>query len=118
MLAAAGTTLAHHAFTAEFDATKPVTLEGTVEKLEWLNPNVWLWIDGTNPDGTVDQWGLRAVGATRFDSQRARGLRPAARDGKNRTDSSASTNDRRQTDRKSLSRNTPASPAWSDDVPP
>ena len=34
MLAAAGTTLAHHAVTAEFDVTKPVTLEGTVEKLE------------------------------------------------------------------------------------
>ena len=44
---------AHHAFTAVFDASKPVTLQGTVTKVEWYNPHAWIYIDVKSPDGDV-----------------------------------------------------------------
>jgi Family of unknown function (DUF6152) len=47
---------AHHSFAAEFDVTKPVKLEGTVTKMEWINPHSWIHIDVKNPDGTVTSW--------------------------------------------------------------
>jgi hypothetical protein len=47
---------AHHAFAAEFDASKPVTLKGTVTKVEWINPHSWIHIDVKNADGTVTNW--------------------------------------------------------------
>ena len=52
--------LAHHAFTAEFDATKPVTLRGTVTKMEWVNPHSWIHLDVKGPDGTVQSWAVEA----------------------------------------------------------
>ena len=47
---------AHHSFSAEFDSSKKVTLEGVVEKFEWVNPHSWLNIAVTKPDGTVEHW--------------------------------------------------------------
>jgi hypothetical protein len=48
---------AHHAFTAEFDATKPVTLKGEVTKVDWINPHSWLYVDVKDPEtGTVTNW--------------------------------------------------------------
>ncbi len=47
---------AHHAFSAEFDATKPVRLRGQVTKVEWVNPHAWIHIDVTDEDGTVTAW--------------------------------------------------------------
>src|SRR5262245_13115983 len=47
---------AHHAFAAEFDATKPIKLQGTVTKVEWINPHAWIHIDVKKSDGTVEQW--------------------------------------------------------------
>ena len=47
---------AHHAFSAEFDAKKPVKLTGTVTKMEWINPHAWIHIDVKRPDGKVEKW--------------------------------------------------------------
>jgi len=55
----AGTTVpvtAHHAFAAEFDADRPVEFSGTVSKVEWINPHVWIHIDVKQPDGSVEPW--------------------------------------------------------------
>jgi hypothetical protein len=47
---------AHHSFAAEFDANSPVTLKGTITKMEWINPHSWLHIDVKNADGTTTPW--------------------------------------------------------------
>jgi hypothetical protein len=46
---------AHHAFAAEFDAKKPIKLKGTVTKMEWINPHVWIHLD-VRAGGKVDKW--------------------------------------------------------------
>jgi len=49
---------AHHAFSAEFDALKPIELKGVVTKLELVNPHSWLYLDVKNKDGSVERWGV------------------------------------------------------------
>ena len=56
LAAAAVPSLAHHSFAAEFDAKKPVKLQGTVTKMEWINPHSWIHIDVKKADGTVEKW--------------------------------------------------------------
>jgi hypothetical protein len=57
ILAATGVSLsAHHSFAAEFDATKPVLFKGTVTKMDWLNPHVWIHMTVTQPNGTTEAW--------------------------------------------------------------
>ena len=56
VLLAAVPLLAHHAFTAEFDAKKPLKLRGTVQKVELINPHSWIHIDVKNTDGTTTRW--------------------------------------------------------------
>jgi hypothetical protein len=56
LMAAALPVAAHHSFSAEFDATKQVTLEGSVVQMEWVNPHSWLTIDVPKADGTVERW--------------------------------------------------------------
>ena len=51
---------AHHAFSAEYDNTKPLTLEGTVTKVEWINPHSWITIDVKSADGSVETWEIEA----------------------------------------------------------
>lgn len=47
---------AHHSFAAEYDSKKPVTLTGSVTKVEWLNPHVRFYADVKDQDGTVHNW--------------------------------------------------------------
>lgn len=56
VLPAAARVQAHHAFAAEFDANRPVTLKGKITKMEWVNPHSWLHIDVKKSDGTVQKW--------------------------------------------------------------
>jgi Family of unknown function (DUF6152) len=51
---------AHHAFAAEFDAKKPVHLEGVVTKVELINPHAWIHVDVRGPDGKVTSWMVEA----------------------------------------------------------
>lgn len=47
---------AHHAFAAEFDASKPLKLQGKVTKWELVNPHSWIHLDVKGPDGKVADW--------------------------------------------------------------
>jgi hypothetical protein len=50
--------LAHHSFAAAFDEDRPLNMQGVVTKVELINPHSWLWVDVTNEDGTVTNWGF------------------------------------------------------------
>ena len=58
LLLAARPAVAHHAFAATFDTSKPVTVKGTITKVELINPHSWFWMDVKGADGTVVNWGF------------------------------------------------------------
>jgi hypothetical protein len=65
---------AHHSFEAQFDSKKPVTIKGKVTKVDWMNPHIYLHVDGVDDKGVAAQWdceggnpnSLRRNGWTKF----------------------------------------------------
>ena len=51
---------AHHAFSTEFDANQPITLKGTITRVEWINPHAWIHLDVPRDGGVVEKWRVEA----------------------------------------------------------
>jgi hypothetical protein len=49
---------AHHAFSAEFDAQKPIEIKGVITQARWVNPHSWIYVDVKDKDGNVSNWGF------------------------------------------------------------
>jgi hypothetical protein len=58
IVAAAAPVYAHHAFAAEYDANKPVSIRGKLTKVEWVNPHGWIHLDVTDDSGRVTNWAV------------------------------------------------------------
>jgi hypothetical protein len=52
---------AHHATAAEFDVTNLIVLQGTITKIEWINPHAWLYLDVKDPDGKITAWRIEGA---------------------------------------------------------
>ena len=56
LLLAAVPLVAHHAFSAEFDSDRPIHFQGTVTKVEWINPHTWIHMDVQMDGGSSERW--------------------------------------------------------------
>ena len=58
LLMTAAPLVAHHSFAAEYDASKPIKLTGTVTKIEWTNPHCYFYVDVKTESGKIENWAL------------------------------------------------------------
>jgi hypothetical protein len=58
LIVAGASIRAHHSFAAEFDEKQPITLKGTIARIDLVNPHSWLYVDVKNADGTVTKWNV------------------------------------------------------------
>ena len=58
ILVAALPTLGHHSFAAQYDRSKPITLKGTVSKVEWMNPHIYFYVDVKDDAERVTNWAI------------------------------------------------------------
>jgi hypothetical protein len=61
LVAAAGPAWAHHSLQSEYDIEKSLTLKGTVTKVEWVNPHVYIYLDVKEPNGAVTRWAVTTL---------------------------------------------------------
>jgi hypothetical protein len=52
---------AHHSFTAEFDGNRVVSFKGTLTKVDWINPHVYLYVDVRDESGKVTTWNIETL---------------------------------------------------------
>ena len=69
LLAGTGPVSAHHAMVAEFSLNKPITLRGTLTKMEWVNPHGWIYLDVKSPDGQKESWKIETGSPFRMEKR-------------------------------------------------
>jgi hypothetical protein len=67
LLLVSGPAWAHHAMLAQFAVNKPITLRGTLTKMEWQNPHGWIYLDVKNADGNVENWAIETGNPLRME---------------------------------------------------
>jgi hypothetical protein len=60
-LGAAGTAFAHHSVAGQFDSSRPVSLTGTISKIDWINPHIYIHLDVKDDEGAVTTWRLETL---------------------------------------------------------
>lgn len=61
ILLAAAPMFAHHSFAAEYDNTKTVTVKGTINRLQWVNPHAYFYVDVKDESGKITTWGFETL---------------------------------------------------------
>jgi hypothetical protein len=61
LLAVSWPARAHHSFAAEYDSTKTVTVKGAIQKLEWVNPHAYFWVDVKDENGKITTWAFESL---------------------------------------------------------